>query len=158
MDKPLDIGAKEIVGLRRVNRKLRQRLTEIENIIHDNDVMLSMLHHIALLLLHRPQDWPQRAETLMRRGMKVSGCRLMVFSASDKTTAAQTARLPAGGKPAQTPLDPKAPKAAVYYHLPIKQGRQAVGLITFSTRQDKDFIRGDDEFCRRLAQLLAAAL
>ena len=46
--------------------------------------------------------------------------------------------------------------AKIYYHLPLRSGRKNVGLLTLAMR---DEVRaGDDDFCRRLSALLAAAL
>ena len=156
----LDIRATEMAKLRDKNRRLRRQLSEIEEIIHDNDAMVLLMHRLSLLLIGRAKNWQGEAELLLRRGMKAAGCRIIVMA--DNRAVAQLSgrisRLPAGGRAEQTPLVGTADADAVYYHLPLKQGRKVLGAVIFSMRQATHLRPGDDDFCRRLAALLAAAL
>ncbi|MDM5147723.1 hypothetical protein NQX30_04995 [Candidatus Persebacteraceae bacterium Df01] len=158
MAQSLDIRAREITTLREKNRLLQRQLTDARNIAADNDAIVTMMHDVSLLLIRRDTEWLQKTETLIRRGMKAGSCRIMIFNNDMKALATKTARLPAGGRADKLPLDNSAAKTEGYYHLPLKRGRKAVGLVILTTLSGKKFSAGDDTFCRRLAQLLAAVI
>ena len=154
----LSMRAAEMASLRDKNRRLRRRLAEMDAVIRDNDATVAMMHRLAVLLVARGGDWRARAELLLRRGMKAADARIDVLDDSADSLSAKVARLPAGGRADDSPLRDGAAKGALYYHLPLKDGRRPVGLLTLTLRQKRDFRDGDDDFCRRLAALLSAAL
>lgn len=155
----LDIRAAEVSELRGKNRRLRRQLAEIEEIVRDNDAMVLLMHRLALLLIVRAPNWRGEAELLLRRGMKAAGCRIITIDGrADARLSSQISRLPAGGQVAEKPLIDTVDSAAVYYHLPLKHGRKVKGAVIFSMRRATHLRPGDDDFCRRLAALLAAVL
>ncbi len=154
----LTIRAQEAESLRGKNRLLRQRLAEREEIIRENDAMISMQHRLALLLLARKTGWRGEAEILLRRGLNASECGIVVFDRRHESLAAKTVRLPAGGRVSETPLRGAAVAGALYYHLPVKCGRRAVGLVILKFFPKDRFREGGGDLCRRVAELLAAAL
>lgn len=172
----LDMRADEMASLREKNRRLRRRLAEAESIACENDAAVAMSHRLALLLITKENGWQKKAEVIVRRGWNASAAHLHLFakpasalSASDKQLAAKLSRMPAGGCQTDSPLlsgkggakadkSDKAGKYATYYHLPIKDGRRVLGVLTLSFRKKDAFIKdGADDFCRRIAALLSAA-
>ncbi|MGI9307504.1 MAG: hypothetical protein ACR2P5_09445 [Gammaproteobacteria bacterium] len=152
----LAMRAKEEV-LRGKNRSSRRETAAREDILRDNDATVAVLHRLSLLLIARKTGWQRQAEILLRRGFKAAECNIAVFGPRD-ALAVKASRLPAGGRADDAPLSGAQKKAALYYHLPLKQGRRAAGLLTLAFRQKEHLREGDDIFCRRLAALLAAAL
>ena len=154
----LNIRAQEAEALRGKNRVLRRRLAEREEIIRDNDAMVSILHRLSLLLVARESGWRGRAEELLRRGLKAAECAVIIFDRRHETLAGKASRLPAGGRISETPLQGVASAGALYYHLPLKRGRRAAGLVILKFTPKNRFREGGDDLCRRIAELLAAAL
>lgn len=154
----LTMRATEMASLRDKNRRLNRRLAEMETVIRDNDATVTMMHRLAVLLIVREDGWRARAESLLRRGMKTAGAHIHLLKDSADPLSAKIARLPAGGRADDSPLCEGATKGALYYHLPLKNERRAAGLLTLTLRQKRDFREGEDDFCRRLAALLSAAL
>lgn len=158
MSAVLNIRATEISSLRDKNRSLHRRLVEMESVIRDNDAMVAMMHRLAVLLIARNDDWRTHAESMLRRGMKTAGAHIYLLQNSTDPLSTKIARIPVGGRADDSPLCDDVIKGALYYHLPLKNGRRAAGLLTLTLRQKRDFREGDDDFCRRLAELLSAAL
>lgn len=154
----LDIRADEMSKLRDRNRRLRERLTELESILHDNAAMLDAMHRLSILLIAREKDWISRAESILRRGLGANAAEIFIVRATNKTLSAQIARLPVAGRADDSPLRAESEKGALYYHLPLKKGKRVKGLLTLSFRR-KAALRGDDdELCRRIGAMLSAAL
>ena len=154
----LDMQAKQMRQLRRKNEQLKQQLEDIHEITRDNDAMVAMLHRLALLLLAREDDWVTPAQALLKRKLKISECHIMIIS-DNKSLATQIMRLPMGGRLDKIALCPHITQTAAkhgYYHLPLRRDRRAKGLLTLTLSQPLK--QGADDFCRRLAELLSAAL
>ena len=154
----LDIRADEMARLRARNRRLREQLNEIESILHDNAEMVDAMHRLSILLIAREKDWITRAESILRRGLGANAAEIHVVRATNKTLSAQIARLPVAGRADDAPLRANVGKGALYYHLPIKEGRRVKGLLTLSFRRKTALRSGDDELCRRIGAMLSAAL
>lgn len=154
----LSIRATEIASLRDKNRQLRRRIAEMESILRENDATVAMMHQLSQLLIVRQRGWCARAETLLRRATKSAGAHIFVLKNAADPLSAKISRLPAGGRADNSPLSAKTTKGALYYHLPLKHGRRPLGLLTLTLRKKSDLQDGDDEFCRRLAVLLSAAI
>lgn len=157
----LSIRATEIASLRDKNRRLRRRIAEMESVIRDNDDTVTMMHRLSALLIARESGWRAQAELLLRRGLKAADADIYSLSSAADPLSAKIAKLPAGGRADDSPLRQTAAamtKGALYYHLPLKSGRRPAGLLTLTLRQKGDLRDGDDEFCRRLAMLLSAAI
>ena len=154
----LTLRAQEMETLRGKNRRLRRRLAGLEEIARDNDAMVSMLHKLSLLLVARKSGWREEAELLLRRSLKAADCSIVVFGRRHEPLSAKTARLPAGGRVSETPLRGVAETGALYYHLPLKHGRKAAGLVILKFLPKNRFREGGADLCRRTAELLAAAL
>lgn len=152
----LNIRAVEMSALRRKNRELRRQLSELEGILHDNDSAVTMLHRLALLLIARPAGWRGKCEELLRRGTNSAGCKIIVFGKSHAGLLGKAAKLPAGGRVDDLPFV-KVVESSVYYHLPVRAGSKTKGVVIFSMKRAA-FREGDDDFCRRIAALLSAAL
>lgn len=157
MSAVLNIRATEIASLRDKNRQLRRQIAEMESIIRDNDATVAMLHRLSALLIARESGWRAKAEQMLRRGMKSADARIHLLKSADPLSA-KVAKLPAGGRADESPLCKTKTRGALYYHLPLKDGRRSLGLLILTLRQKQDFQDGDDDFCRRLSALLSAAL
>ena len=170
METVLNIRAAEMTALREKNRRLRRLLAEMRDIAAENDAMVLSLHRLSLLLIARRPDWQARAESLLRREWRAAECKIVVFARGDAALKTRTARLPAGGRadkhsmladdsPSSAKRKPAADSNsdfAAHYHLPLRVGRQTKGLLALTLRETAR--GGDDDFCKRLAALLAAAL
>lgn len=160
MSAVLTMRANEMASLRDANRRLTRRIAEMEAIVRDNDSTITMMHRIALILVARERGWRERAEKLLQRGMKTAGAHIYAPEPDNDggDIAKKIARLPAGGRADDRALCKEAKKGALYYHLPLKNGRRVAGLLTLTLKHRRDLMEGEDEFCRRLASLLALAL
>ena len=170
METVLNIRAAEMTALREKNRRLRRLLAEMRDIATENDAMVLSLHRLSLLLIARRPDWQTRAESLLRREWRAAECKIVVFARGDAALKTRAARLPAGGRADKhsmladdSPSSAKRKSAAdsnsdfaAHYHLPLRVGRQTKGLLALTLREAAR--GGDDDFCKRLAALLAAAL
>ena len=170
METVLNIRAAEMTALREKNRRLRRLLAEMRDIAAENDAMVLSLHRLSLLLIARRPDWQARAESLLRREWRAAECKIVVFARGDAALKTRAARLPAGGRADKhsmladdSPSSAKRKSAAdsnsdfaAHYHLPLRVGRQTKGLLALTLREATR--GGDDDFCKRLAALLAAAL
>ena len=170
METVLNIRAAEMTALREKNRRLRRLLAEMRDIAAENDAMVLSLHRLSLLLIARRPDWQARAESLLRREWRAAECKIVVFARGDAALKTRAARLPAGGRadkhsmladdsPSSAKRKPAADSNsdfAAHYHLPLRVGRQTKGLLALTLRETAR--GGDDDFCKRLAALLAAAL
>ena len=173
METVLNIRAAEMTALREKNRRLRRLLSEMRDIAAENDAMVLSLHRLSLLLIARRPDWQARAESLLRREWRAAECKIVVFARGDAALKTRAARLPAGGRadkhsmladdsPSSVARRKPKPAAdsnsdfAAHYHLPLRVGRQTKGLLALTLREAAR--GGDDDFCKRLAALLAAAL
>ena len=170
METVLNIRAAEMTALREKNRRLRRLLAEMRDIAAENDAMVLSLHRLSLLLIARRPDWQARAESLLRREWRAAECKIVVFARGDAALKTRAARLPAGGRADKhsmladdSPSSAKRKSAAdsnsdfaAHYHLPLRVGRQTKGLLALTLREAAR--GGDDDFCKRLAALLAAAL
>ena len=170
METVLNIRAAEMTALREKNRRLRRLLAEMRDIAAENDAMVLSLHRLSLLLIARHPDWQARAESLLRREWRAAECKIVVFARGDAALKTRAARLPAGGRadkhsmladdsPSSAKRKPVADSNsdfAAHYHLPLRVGRQTKGLLALTLREAAR--GGDDDFCKRLAALLAAAL
>ena len=170
METVLNIRAAEMTALREKNRRLRRLLAEMRDIAAENDAMVLSLHRLSLLLIARRPDWQTRAESLLRREWRAAECKIVVFARGDAALKTRAARLPAGGRadkhsmladdsPSSAKRKPAADSNsdfAAHYHLPLRVGRQTKGLLALTLREAAR--GGDDDFCKRLAALLAAAL
>ena len=170
METVLNIRAAEMTALREKNRRLRRLLAEMRDIAAENDAMVLSLHRLSLLLIARRPDWQARAESLLRREWHAAECKIVVFARGDAALKTRAARLPAGGRadkhsmladdsPSSAKRKPAADSNsdfAAHYHLPLRVGRQTKGLLALTLREAAR--GGDDDFCKRLAALLAAAL
>lgn len=157
----LNIRAREITDLRRRKRELTALLADMEKNAYANDKILLTLHRLALLLIGKPANWQPQAETLLKKGLSLPYCRLMVFSRRDAALAAACARLPAGGRAANEALAGTAAcrGAKRYFHLPLKNGRRAIGVLIFASKKADAFPdEAARDFSLRLAELLSAAL
>lgn len=163
MSDVLNIRAKEMASLRDANRRLRRRISDMEATATGNDKMILAMHRLALLLIAREGDaesdgWRVRAGEILRRGFGSAACIVLLADDMTAPARARASKLPAGGASSSSSLSARARKAPLYYHLPLRRGRKTLGAAEFAMRRTDDLREGDDALCRRLAELLAAAL